>query len=246
MAAYDDSNRAFLQAFLARSVLTLETAKPLLAAIFSVHEGREARPDDVTIEDLDSYISAANSRLVPLDLEIRSVFHQQSKERWYAIVNTTSDSLTQLATTYSAEEISYVKRLLDAMFDGVNNRGKREAMCLSTMEALQLNKPNRRTSTQQGSTSQSANQGLTVAGAEAMLAKLVDDGWLEKSQKGFYSLTPRALMELKGWLVDTYNEADEEEDGGGGASSDKIKFCHACKEIITVVSLLQSSWRLFS
>ena len=33
---YNDSNRAFLQAFMARSTMTLEEAKPVLAAIFSV------------------------------------------------------------------------------------------------------------------------------------------------------------------------------------------------------------------
>lgn len=35
--AYDDSNRAFLQALMARSTLTYEESKPLLAAILSVH-----------------------------------------------------------------------------------------------------------------------------------------------------------------------------------------------------------------
>jgi hypothetical protein len=35
-APYDDSNRAFLQAFLARSTMTFEEAKPVLAAIFTV------------------------------------------------------------------------------------------------------------------------------------------------------------------------------------------------------------------
>jgi hypothetical protein len=34
--SYDDSNRAFLQAFLARGSLTLEQAKPILAGIFTV------------------------------------------------------------------------------------------------------------------------------------------------------------------------------------------------------------------
>lgn len=34
---YNDSNRAFLQAFMARSTMTFEEAKPVLAAIFSVH-----------------------------------------------------------------------------------------------------------------------------------------------------------------------------------------------------------------
>lgn len=34
---YNDSNRAFLQAFLARSTLTFDEAKPILAAIFTAH-----------------------------------------------------------------------------------------------------------------------------------------------------------------------------------------------------------------
>lgn len=34
---YNDSNRAFLQAFMARSTMTFDEAKPVLAAIFSAH-----------------------------------------------------------------------------------------------------------------------------------------------------------------------------------------------------------------
>ena len=230
---YDDSNRAFLQAFLARSTLTLETAKPVLAAIYSVHEGREVLPNDITVEDLNSYISAANTAISPLDLEIRSTLHQQTRERYYSLVNTTSDALTQLATTYTAEEIAFVKRVLDAMFEGPNNKGRKEAMCLTSMEAVQHAKPSGRSETQNGAT-QSTSQGLSMRDAESMMARLVEEGWFEKSAKGFYNLSPRALMELKGWLVETYNEpADEHDDEPRG---DRIKFCHACKDIITVVS----------
>lgn len=35
--SYNDSNRAFLQAFLARSSLTFDEARPILAAIFTTH-----------------------------------------------------------------------------------------------------------------------------------------------------------------------------------------------------------------
>jgi len=230
--SYNDTNRAFLQAFLARSVLTLETAKPILAALLTIQDGREVQPGEVTVEDLNSYISTANRALSPLDLEIRSAFHQQTRERHYALVNTTSDPLTQLATTYSADEIAYLKRLLDAMFDGQNNKGKREAMCLSGIEAVQLGRVSNRRETQNGMSQ--SNQSLTAREAESVLYKLLEEGWLEKSRSGFYSLSPRALVELKGWLVDMYNESgeDEEEQGQG---NHKIKFCHACKEIITVV-----------
>lgn len=43
----------------------------------------------------------------------------------------------------------------------------------------------------------------------------------------------RALLELKGWLIETYNEAAEDDDED--ARYDKIKFCYACKDIITMV-----------
>lgn len=237
---YNDSNRAFLQSFLAHNTLTLETAKPILAGIFSAAESRHVHPQDITQEDFNSYISAANSALSPLDLEIRSTFHQVTRERVYALVNTTSDALTQLATTYTADEIAYVKRLLDGMFDGPNNRGKREAMCLSSMDAVQLAKGTNRRETQNGGTQIT---GLTMREGEDMLRKLLDAGWFEKSSNSFYSLSPRALMELKGWLVETYNEStdeedddDDDDDGENNRPVDKIKLCHACKEIITVVS----------
>ncbi len=228
---YTDANRAFIQAFLARSVLTLETAQPLIAAISTIQGGREVLPDSVTVQDLNDYISEANRRLSPLDLEIRSTFHQQTRERVYALINTTSDPLTQLATTYTADEISYVKRLLDGMFEGQNNKGRKEAMCIRGIEAIQHARPNRR-ETHDGNGTQSTAGALSARDAEATLNKLVDEGWLEKSRAGFYSLSPRALMELKGWLIDTYNDEDED-----GEKKERIKFCHACKEIITVVRL---------
>jgi len=221
--SYNDSHRAFVQAFLSRSTLTLETARPILSAIFSVHEDREVLANDITVEDLNSYVTAANTALSPLDLEIRSGFHQVTRERYYCLVNTSSDALTQLATTYTADEINYVKRLLDAMFD-TNNKGRKEAMCVSGIEAVQLAKSGRR-ETQAGTQA----QGMGMRDAESVLARLVEEGWLEKSKKAFYSLSARGLMELKGWLVETYNDEEEDEDG-----RTRIRFCTACKEIVMV------------
>lgn len=80
--------------------------------------------------------------------------------------------------------------------------------------------------------------------AEKMLKSLVEEGWFEKSQKGYYSLSPRALMELRGWLQETYNEVEEDEDEA--TAPKRIKRCFACKEIITTVSKLQKSILLYS
>jgi len=43
-AQYNNTNRAFLQAFLARSTLTFEEAKPILAAIFTAHGKLDSFP----------------------------------------------------------------------------------------------------------------------------------------------------------------------------------------------------------
>jgi non-structural maintenance of chromosomes element 1 len=104
-------------------------------------------------------------------------------------------------------------------------------MAITSMQAFNLAKGDGRRDTQNGGT-QTSVQSITMVQAQTVLKNLVDEGWFEKSEKGFYSLSPRALMELRGWLVSTYNEEDDEEED----RVDKIKFCHACKEIITMVS----------
>ncbi|KAI9738731.1 MAG: hypothetical protein M1834_008236 [Cirrosporium novae-zelandiae] len=223
-APYNDSNRAFLQAFLGRSTLTFEEAQPILAAIFSVHEGRECHPQDVTQEDLTSYIAAANTAISPLDMEIRFTQHQTTRQRIYALVNTTSDDLTQLATSHSPDEIAFVKRMLDAMFE-THNTLRNEIMAITTMQAINLAKEHR-----PDSQATQSSRGLTQSEAEAVVDDLVDEGWFEKSRKGFLTLSARGLMELRGWLIDTYNDEEDEDDGGHV----KIKTCEACKEIITM------------
>ena len=103
--------------------------------------------------------------------------------------------------------------------------------------------PDRR-ETKNGDTSQgSGGQAITMGQAEKMLKNLVEEGWFEKSRKNFYTLAPRALMELRGWLLETYNDFDEDEDDEGNRNV-KIKVCHACKDIITAVSALSHQFIL--
>ena len=72
--------------------------------------------------------------------------------------------------------------------------------------------------------------------AERVLASLVAEGWFELSKAGFYSLSPRALMELRGWLIETYNEGADEDGSEDEEWVERIKLCQACKEIVTIVS----------
>ena len=261
--AYDNSHRAFLQAFLSRSTLTLTTARPILAAIQTAHDpDRATLPNDVTNEDFLSYIHTINSAITAFDLEIRSARPQTSNagegrtrqsddadvitnassgERVYALVNASGDPAAQLATTYTVDELAYVKRVLDAMFDS-NNTPNAEICAVKGIQAAQLHKVSRNATggrestggTGQGQAGQAQN--ITMSQAERVLANLVEEGWLNRSKKGWYTLSARGLMELRGWLIDTYNEpADEAE---GEEAIERVRSCHACKEIVIVVRRL--------
>lgn len=205
---------------------------------------------DVSEVEFNNYIRMANKAISPFDLEIRDTEDQISGKRTYSLINSTDNPLTQLATSYTADEISYLKRVLDFMFE-TNNTARKEIMAITSMDAVRLAKApndssNSRESQQTGSaaatttttttTQASSGQSLTMVQAQKTLDNLVVEGWFEKSAKGFYSLSPRGLMELRGWLVDTYNDAEEEEEGEAGVL--KIKSCFSCKGIITVVSTL--------
>lgn len=123
------------------------------------------------------------------------------------------------------------------MFE-TNNTPRHEVMAVTSMQAIKLHKAPTEDGrqTQGGSETQgTAGQSLTMGQAEKMMKMFVEEGWFEKSQKGYYSLSPRALMELRGWLIETYNDVDEDEEDDGEVHQ-KIKMCHACKEIITTVS----------
>ncbi|KAH7136463.1 Nse1 non-SMC component of SMC5-6 complex-domain-containing protein [Dactylonectria macrodidyma] len=229
---YSDGNRAFLQALLARGTMTFEEARPVLAEIFTADRGddTEVRPDQVTQEEFNKYIDIASEAVSLFDYEIRSTIHQVTKKRIYALVNTTSDPQTQLATTYSADELSFIKRILDNMFEKYNTP-RMEVLAVTEMQAIKQARPDRRQSRvdPDAQTQTPGDKGLKHSEVESVLASLVEGGWFEKSEEAFYSLSPRALLELRPWLVETYNDADADPN-----EWQRIKFCEACKDIVTV------------
>ncbi|ORY65033.1 Nse1 non-SMC component of SMC5-6 complex-domain-containing protein [Pseudomassariella vexata] len=229
---FNDGNRAFLQAFMARGTLTLREAQPIIAGIFTA-QGRQFEPDQVTSEHMASFIGAAAEAVSHFDYEVRSTMHQKLKQRLWAIVNTTSDPQTQLATLHTPDEIAFVKRVLDGMFEKYNTP-RMEVMCLDEMQANKLRSVPRVVNEEdvddgEGAESQTQLKGLKPSEAEAMMRSMVEAGWFERSPEGLYGLSPRALLELRGWLIEAYNDPDAEPD-----EWQRIKMCEACKEIVTV------------
>lgn len=230
---YDNSHRAFLQALLARASWTFEQARPILAAISNAHNGNESEvlPEQITQEIFQDYIEVASDAASLFDYEIRSIIDQVTKQRMYALVNTQSDPQTQLATIYSAEELAFIKRVLDGIFDKYNTP-RMEVVAITEMQAIKFAKPPLRRSEidleeSTPTDTQSVDRGLKHGEAEAVLKSLVEAGWFSKSQHGFYSLTARAILELRPWLLEVYNDA------ASGDAWQKVKFCEACKEIVT-------------
>ncbi|AEO70857.1 uncharacterized protein THITE_25004, partial [Thermothielavioides terrestris NRRL 8126] len=262
-AGYSDAHRAFLQAFMARGTLTFKEGQKVLAAIKSASEGGgpgdgdgdgAVDPQSITAAEFDNFVRTARAAVEPLDFDIRNTRDQvRGGERVWAFVNAHSDPATQLGTTRSPEEVAYIKRLLDAMFEQYNTP-RMEVMAVDEGQALRVSRPPRRQRESSGlradgrtdeddnnnndndnddggggeQRTAATDRGLKHSEVLSLLSSLVAEGWLDKSRDGFYSLAPRALLELWSWLVATYNDPDAEE-----GAWQRIKFCEACKEMVT-------------
>lgn len=231
---YDVSHRAFLQAFIARQVMTFEEGQEILSTILTARDSnRPTQAGDITREDFDGYVHTVNDAISPFDLEIRQTRHQQTQNEVHALVNTTSDAMTQMSTIHSADEIAFVRRVLDAIFETYNTLNA-EIMAITSTQALKLARPPQEESRRDSGTGATAVAALTQSQAESMMNSMVEEGWFERSRAGFHSLTPRALMELREWLVETYNEPPADDDEDEDEVQVKIRTCKACKEIVTV------------
>lgn len=192
---------------------------------------------------INSLIQNTNARISAFDFEIRSVRDQTRGERTYALVNTTSDTFTQLATSFTPDEIAYIKRLLDAMFEENNSR-TREIMAVKKMRATQLAKAPTRNRQSQAATQIDAEEEPTQADAnvksinhadcERVLQTLVSQGFFQVSRQLYYSLAPRGLLELRNYLKETYNEPPAEDDDEEIEPVIRIRDCEGCQEIVTI------------
>ncbi|EWC44221.1 hypothetical protein DRE_06966 [Drechslerella stenobrocha 248] len=249
VSGYTDAHRAFLQGLLIRPFIDIEEGRELLAAIRSAQNGSEVAAESVLIKDVTDIIHSIQNAISPFDLEVRDMLDQEDGKRYYSLVNSSDDEIIRLATTHTADEISYFKRLLDDMFDA-NNTAHAEIMAIKSMRAISLNKnppserENRVVATQ-GAAGEETTQviagagfGLTKQEAEDCLARFVNEGWLERDSAGYHFLSTRSLLELEPYLVATYNVEEEEENEDGTMAKVpkklRIKSCHVCKYLHTI------------
>ncbi|KAJ4425152.1 hypothetical protein N0V82_000207 [Gnomoniopsis sp. IMI 355080] len=236
-SGWGDAHRALLQAFLSRGTLTYREAKPIIAAIFTAgsEQGRQVDPNEISEADFRTLMSKMREAVAPLDYDVRSTTHQTTREQIWAVINAHSDPSTQLATSRNPDEIAFIKRLLDAMFETYNTR-RQEVMAVTAAQARKVARPSARNDRNEDAIGEDAPQtqlasdrGLKHSEVEKLLPSLVEEGWFEQSDEGFYSLSARSLLELNTWLLEAYNDPD-----AGPDDWQRIKFCEACKDIVTV------------
>jgi hypothetical protein len=79
---------------------------------------------------------------------------------------------------------------------------------------------------------------LTKTAGQAALHAFIREGWLEKSRNGFITVSERGLLELKGYVMEMFNDIDDD-DGEEGGRVDKMRTCNGCQEIVTKVCYLR-------
>ncbi|KAJ3065299.1 Non-structural maintenance of chromosomes element 1 [Rhizoclosmatium hyalinum] len=142
-------------------------------------------------------VAAANAALAHIDLVLAEAVHPLSGVKHFAVVNAAADDPAQLATAFSPAELALVKQIIKAI---VTNDD--ESFSIHSHDALRLASPLK----------------LKASDAERVLDSLVSNSWLTK-ENSFLSLSLRALMELKAFLRDEFE--------------DFCLNCSVCKEIVT-------------
>jgi len=205
--------QALVQAFIHRRTMDTDTLVQTWTRLLGKEQGT------VSQRAAEVAVSACNVQLIPFDLEIKQTRDQNNGHVVWAFVNTMSDGPMQLGTLFSADQVKFFRLLLDEMFDLNNDVERGEVMAVPTTAALNLVSKRREQELQK----------MKKADIQDLMDDYVKQGWLEKSEKGYLSLTPRALAELQPYLVETFNSGEEDD-----ASNDKVHSCFSCKNLVTV------------
>ncbi|EJD05811.1 uncharacterized protein FOMMEDRAFT_78233 [Fomitiporia mediterranea MF3/22] len=207
-----DIYRLYLQAAMSRRVMSEAIAKALWKACTETVARVEPTLDIEFIDGTNEwnlFLDKIKRLLDPLDLEFARFKDEDTGVVMYAITNTKSDEVAQLASDYSATEIAFFKAIVEQIM-----LAPKHAYSLSSLGAL------REISHLKGSS-------MTKAQGEVILASFVARGWLVKSKRGRYSLGTRSLLELGPYLKSTYEDADS------SPNSSPLLECVACLDLVT-------------
>ncbi|KAJ3366981.1 Non-structural maintenance of chromosomes element 1 [Allomyces javanicus] len=133
--------------------------------------------------ELPTVVQQINQGLDQFNLMIHFVEHHTRPVSYYILYNSQADEPSQLATTLKPIEIQVFSTMIGVIAQAPGGQA-------SSMDLLN---------------EVPANKGITKRGFEdQVMSKLVDDGWLEKTTPGVYTLGLRTLTELRRYLDAQY------------------------------------------
>ncbi|KAI0928564.1 hypothetical protein AcW1_005769 [Taiwanofungus camphoratus] len=225
MVSSNDVQRLFLQAVLSRRALSQKLALKIWEKCIDAVKAANDTLDIPFSNDRnswDNFISKINDSLNPLNLELAQMHDEFTGKEICVLVNRKGDEIAQLATDYSAVEITYFKAIVS-----INKLWycscPRTVMLFAMFQVEQIMlAPNESYTVSSLAALREVNAlkaNMTKAQAEVVLNSFVVKGWLVKSKRGRYSLSTRTLIELQPYLRTTY--------------PDQIMECTLCMEMVT-------------
>ncbi|KNE56212.1 hypothetical protein AMAG_02046 [Allomyces macrogynus ATCC 38327] len=135
--------------------------------------------------ELPSVVQQINQGLDQFNMMIHFVEHHTRPVSYYILYNSQADEPSQLATTLKPIEIQVFSNMIGVIAQAPGGQ-------VSSMDLLN---------------EIPANKGITKRGFEdQVMSKLADDGWLEKTTPGVYTLGLRTLTELRRYLEAQYGD----------------------------------------
>ncbi|KAJ7063234.1 Nse1 non-SMC component of SMC5-6 complex-domain-containing protein [Mycena amicta] len=198
-----DARRVFLQSVLSRGGGVL--SDKLCQTLWDKSKEAVLKVDPELVlpdEAWEDFLKDLNDALNPLDLQFKSMQDETTGRLVFTMINCKEDTVAQLATAYTPGEIVYFKALVEQIM-----LAPRESYSISSLAAL------REVSALKPKSNMSKTQ------AEVVLSSFVANGWLLRSKRGRYSLSPRSLLELHPYLQSTYE--------------DETQSCVICLQMIT-------------
>lgn len=177
MPRYGDAHRLLLQVFISKHLLSDKDAQMVYQKI-----GQRLQLD-LPDTGFSNFINLINDKLSPFFMQIRAGRGEDDGIKYWALVNTTEDEASKFATNFTAQEIEYIKKVIEAIVLSDGSASSTELINLST----------------------DVSKTLTVKAAEELLLRLKSSNWLT-DKKGMISLGPRAVIELGQYLEGKFKD----------------------------------------
>ncbi|KAG0171098.1 Non-structural maintenance of chromosomes element 1 [Apophysomyces sp. BC1034] len=192
---YNDSHRLFLQSMLSHRIISEDQALELYDRACQLTSGNHAVVFERSLTslrlvpkvDFAAFLTAINRQINEIDLALRRSHDEKDGHAIIGLVNTKDDEISQVATNYTASEITYVRQLIELIVMADD-----DDFAVKSMVAIRLG--------------QKMKPPISQKDTEDLLDRLVRDEWLEYVPSGAYLMNTRTIMELQGYLREQYSD----------------------------------------